>query len=418
MTHRRSGAARDQTLRPERRPSSMPAPWSALRLAAVKVLGLLYSAVPAQVLTVDSLLHQGIQRRYTVHAPSTYDGMTPLPLVLNLHGGGGSMQTAQGFTQMNSVSESEGFLLVYPEGATPTLNGFSWADGRGTPADVAGIDDVGFIGRLLDTLEATHAVDPMRIHACGFSNGGFMTQRLACELSDRFAAIGSLGCSMDTLLAGQCAPSRTVPMVLFAGTADPEVPYGGGAMSSPLVPPVIPVDSLFGLWAALNGCTAPVVEQPLPDLVSDDSSTVERVDITGCVCGADVRLFRLIGAGHTWPGVEIPFLEPVLGQTNEDIQASAELWSFFEAHPLCISTGGEPHADDGLPPPYPNPFTDRLHLPAASDAEQPTILLDAYGRVVARSADRVLDIPDRPAGTYLVVWMGRNGRQVWRVLKH
>lgn len=374
--------------------------------------------VSAQVMVVDSLLHQDIQRKYTVHAPSSYNGLDPMPLVLNLHGGGGTMTTAQGFSQMNGVSEAEGFLLVYPQGATPTLNGFSWADGRGTPADAAGIDDIGFIDRLLDTLEATYAVDPMRIHACGFSNGGFMTQRLACELPDRFAAIGSLGCSMDTVLAGLCDPGRAMPMVLFAGTADPEVPYAGGAMSSPLVPPVIPLDSLQALWAGINGCTGMAMTVTLPDIVTDDNSTAERMDISGCDCGADVRLFRLIGAGHTWPGVELPFLEPTLGETNEDIQASTELWSFFAAHPLCLGTGAFHQLPISGYAPYPNPCTDVLHLPAPTGQRQETTVLDAVGRVVIRTGGSTLAVADWPAGTYTVVRTDNAGRRASFVIKH
>ncbi|NBC09200.1 MAG: hypothetical protein GVY26_18565, partial [Bacteroidetes bacterium] len=152
----------------------------------------------------QTITYQGLARQYVVHEPAAYDDQAPLPVVLVLHGGGGSAQVTQNFTMMNPVADANGFLAVYPQGYTENSSGFVWADGRGTAADAEGIDDVGFVGRLIDSLQLQYKIDTTRVYACGFSNGGFMTQRLACELDGRFAAMAGLGCSMDVSLFADC----------------------------------------------------------------------------------------------------------------------------------------------------------------------------------------------------------------------
>ena len=139
---------------------------------------------------IDSIVHQTYQRKFTVHTPTGFTNTTPVSAVLMLHGNGGTMQNSQNFTNLNSVSNTNGFLAVYPEGyGIVSSGGYSWADGRGTSADIAGIDDLGFINQLLDTLLANYNIDINKIYICGFSNGGYMTQRFACEQNQRFAAM-------------------------------------------------------------------------------------------------------------------------------------------------------------------------------------------------------------------------------------
>jgi polyhydroxybutyrate depolymerase len=106
-----------------------------------------------------------------------------------LHGGTGTALSTINFTQMDRVADTAGFLAVFPQGYAPSGRGFSWADCRFGKADSMGIDDVGFIDALIDTLDNRFAVDLNRIYVTGISNGGFMTQRLGWELSDLLAGI-------------------------------------------------------------------------------------------------------------------------------------------------------------------------------------------------------------------------------------
>ena len=361
----------------------------------------------------QTITHQGLTRQYMVHEPAAYDDQTSVPVVLVLHGGGGSAQVTQNFTMMNPVADANGFLAVYPEGYTATGSGFVWADSRGTAADEDGIDDVGFISRLIDSLRLQYNIDTTRLYACGFSNGGFMTQRLACELGGRFAAIGSLGCSMGVSLYDDCAPAVPVPMLFLAGTADPFVPYEGGIINLG-VEPIVAVDTAVQFWVQQNNCqrAAPVLS--LPNLVQDDNSTVEQLDFTDCDCGAAVRFFRVLGGGHTWPGVENPFLEPLLGETNEDIQASEELWRFFEGFTAgCTPTSARPEMESGALSlrAFPSPFRQLLTV-AFSKALPSTasfVLSDMQGRVAMRgrlpvgAAQHRLQLPaGLPPGGYVL----------------
>ena len=176
---------------------------------------------------------------------------------------------------MNPVSDKYGFMVAYPQGYGIAAPGYSWADGRNTSADQDGIDDVGFINKLMDTLIANYNIDTAHIYVCGFSNGGFMTQRLACESPERFAAIAGLGCTMDTMLYAHCKPSKPIPMMYFNGTADPAMPYTGGAMQNPEVTPVVPVDTAVQFWVKHNNCKTVVPVDNIADSTTDDSSTAQ-----------------------------------------------------------------------------------------------------------------------------------------------
>lgn len=304
-------------------------------------LGLIQSAT-AQINLLDSLLYQGLQRKFMIHLPTGYSNQQSYPLVMNLHGGSGNMVTAQGFSLMNPVSDQEGFIVVWPQGAGIAPPGFSWADGRNTSADQAGIDDVGFLSLLLTRMEQRFRLDTTRLYMCGFSNGGFMTQRMACERPGRFAAMAGLGCSLDTVLYANCRPNKAVPMAFFNGTDDPAMPYYGGRLQNPAVLPVVPVDTAVQFWVRHNRCTTALPVNRLPDIFVTDSSTIEVYDYTNCSCNSSVKFYRILGGGHTWPGVYVASQAAVLGRTNRDINGSREVWNFFAQHTLCTATTSLP----------------------------------------------------------------------------
>ncbi len=297
------------------------------------VFMLVLVVVEAQINITDSIIYQGITRDFILHLPPGYNGTEELPLVMVLHGGGGTALNTIGFTEMDLVADTAGFIAVFPQGGAMRNSGYSWADGRGTPADEMGIDDVGFISALIDTLQESYAIDEQSIYATGFSNGGFMCQRLACELSDRLAAVASGGSTMDVNLRASCMPGKPVPMLIMHGDADPFVPYNGGTiLASPGL--IIATDSLIRFWVDHNNCSIALAPFSFPDLDPTENSTVSRFEITDCECDADVVLYKIENGGHTWPGVENKIYEIIAGQTNEDIHASVEIWNFFRQHQL------------------------------------------------------------------------------------
>ena len=352
----------------------------------------------------DSIVHQTYQRKFMVHFPPNFNTTTQRPLVLNLHGGSGNMVNAQGFSMLNPVSDQNNFIVAWPQGYGIAPPGFSWADGRNTSADQAGIDDIGFIDKLIDTLIARYYVDTNRIYICGFSNGGFMVQRIACQLPDRFAAMASLGSSMDTILYQNCNPSKPIPMAFFNGTADPAMPYGGGPMQNPQVIPVVPVDTTVQFWVTHNNCQTANPVFNFPDTFTTDNSTAELYNFTNCECNADVKFYKLINGGHTWPGVYVASQAAVLGNTNRDINASVELWNFFNAHTLCNTTVGiDEQTNQFQMKIYPNPATSILNISFTTTDQLNVSIKNYIGQTVYSISNQTqIDITNLTSGVYFV----------------
>ena len=254
----------------------------------------------------------GRQRIASVHLPSGYQPSQPTPVVLNFHGYSSNASQQALVSRMIAKSDAEGFIVVHASGigALKSWNG-------GVCCGVAAqqnVDDVAFVAELLNQLEARVCVDRARVFSTGLSNGGFLSHRLACELSDRIAAIAPVA---GVLGIANCTPSRAVPVVHFHGTADNVVPYNGN--------PAInygAVSDTIEFWTAQNHCSG---EQTVFN--QGDATCVAA---TGCDADASVTLCTISGGGHNWPG-GIPF--PGGGKTSTDISATDFMWDFFVAHP-------------------------------------------------------------------------------------
>ncbi len=369
---------------------------------------LIWTAVTSfgQTIVVDSMEHQGYERKYTVHLPQGFTGTSSIPAVIMLHGGGGTMQNAQGFTEFNRFSNDKGFVAVYPQGYAEVQNGYAWADGRGTAADQAGIDDIGFIEKLLDVLENDYAADPESLYVCGFSNGGFMTQTLACRANERFAAMASLGSTMDTVLFPDCNPGRAIPMLLLLGTKDPFVPYNGGEMiGSGNVNPIVHMDSLTHFWKTNNGCHTAKPANSLPEITPNDPTSVTVFEYTDCDCdNSEVKLYKIEEGGHTWPGVPNPVYELIAGPTNRDIHASQELWNFFSRFERCLpSTGIEKLAEPCNITIYPNPTSNAIYIDTQSNDPIAYELKNMQGQEIEKGLyNGAVSLELLPPGLYIL----------------
>jgi polyhydroxybutyrate depolymerase len=281
-----------------------------------------------------SLQHDGLSREYQLHIPPNYNGNDQVPLVIVLHGGGGTATNIQGFTQMNPVSDDNGFIAAYPQGFARTQNGFSWADGRATNANNAGIDDIGFLVNLIEQLKIDYRINQDKIYITGFSNGGFMSQRMICERPELFAGVATLGATIGTEVLSSCKSSQSMPTILLLGDQDTFVPYGGGTVAGNPSQIEGAVD-LANYWRVNNNCSTTIDPRTLPDINQTDNSTVTLTEFTDCDCDANVKLYTINGGGHTWPGVENIAYEMIAGETNEDINASELLWDFFDQFERC-----------------------------------------------------------------------------------
>ena len=234
----------------------------------------------AQVQT-GSFVFEGRLRNYIVFLPQNYNGTDKLPVVFNLHGYTLSAQQQMNYSKMNSVADTAGFIVVYPNAVNT-----AWNCGISGPPNV---NDVGFIDTLIDTLSAHYRIDITRIYCCGLSMGGHMSNRLACELSNRIAAIASVVGTMAKSIANTCSPNHSMPILLINSTADPIVPYTGDLQR-------LAVDTLLAKWANFNLCTQ-CDTITIPNLDTLDGCTVQKISFNHCSDSADVILYKVINGG-------------------------------------------------------------------------------------------------------------------------
>ncbi len=290
---------------------------------------LMTSAVIAQEdWTTESLEWEGITRQYRVFAPTTIPDGAQLPLIIAIHGGTGTARAMAIYTNFHILGATEGFIVVYPQSVDE-----NWNDGRipQSPSVRAQFvhDDVGFINALIDRLLADYPIDPTRIYATGISNGGHMALRLACEMSDRIAAIAAVTANLSADL--DCQPTTPLGVLVINGDADPLVPYDGGIVARNRGTDLSTAETMR-FWQEANGCDPDPV-QTRHDAVPDDETAL-RID-TYPNCARDVRttLVTVEGGGHTWPGAWYQYL-PVLivGRTSQEMNATEAIWAFFQPH--------------------------------------------------------------------------------------
>ena len=268
------------------------------------------------------------RRSCLVHLPKGYDGQTPLPLVVVFHGGGGNASGAVRMTGMDSKADRENFIVAYPNGTGPQANLFltwdTW-DCCGTALDQH-VDDVGFVRALVGRLENDYNIERKRIYATGLSNGGMMTYRVGCELSDIFAAIAPVAGALDT---DEFHPAQPVSVIIFHGTADKHIRYDGGV---PLASADFrhrrvdkPVSYAVGCWVKQDHCNPAPTRTETGHIVHDVYH--------GGANGTAVELYTISGQGHAWPGGRKGLRFGNVDAPTTEISATDLMWDFFVKHP-------------------------------------------------------------------------------------
>lgn len=263
----------------------------------------------------------GLNRTYLVHVPPG----PPVGLVLNLHGGGGTGAGQRGLTDFDTVADANGLLVAYPDGFDK-----SWADGRGaSPADRRRLDDVGFLVALVTKLRDDFNVPAGHVFATGMSNGGFMSNRLACDRADLFAAIAPISGTLGVGVA--CNPSRPVSVLDAHGTADGVVPYNGGDVRGRGgLSHAISVNNMVDRWRAVDRCPGNPAVEELPSV--GDGTVVRRFDSRDCADHTEVIHFQINKGGHTWPGGKQYLPRTVIGSTTRAFDGSQVIAQFFMTH--------------------------------------------------------------------------------------
>jgi polyhydroxybutyrate depolymerase len=278
-----------------------------------------------QVFRFDrTLTLDGRDRSYTLNLPPNYYSSTSaLPLVIAMHGGGGNSAQFEASSLLTRKADSAGFAVVYPNGTSASLGLNTWNGGGCCGSAVTNnVDDVAFVRALITDLISRHRLDPRRVYATGHSNGGIMSYRLACELSDRIAAVAP---NAGPLMVASCTPARPVPVLHMHSKLDTNVPVAGGFGSGIAGVGFPSVASSVARAAAANGCAATAT-------VLSTSALLTRSTWAPCRGGAAVELILTEDGGHSWPG-------GTAGTVTGDppsaaINGNDELWAFFQRYTL------------------------------------------------------------------------------------
>lgn len=300
------------------------------------------------------VVQAGVHRPFQLWVPAGYRGR-PVPLLFWLHGSGTTGEQAMasadpaGRPLFPDDADEHGYAVVAPSGAipfnpAPGISGFAWnipgvpLVGTTVYPPATTLDDIAYIGLVIDAAADTICIDESRVYASGASGGGRMASQLACDLSDRIAAIAPvMGVrapqTSDTPgFTVECEPSRPVPILAIHGRLDPVNVF---ADDDPRLVPgsswTYGVPEAMRRWADLNECA---VQEPWRFRVHEH---VDFVKYFGCRAGAHVALYDVADGGHTVPGsAVIPFLVPLIGPTNQELDTPNAIWSFVSRHRLRI----------------------------------------------------------------------------------
>jgi len=295
-------------------------------------LSLLAAVPPVQALSFlpwentrafyESFEFGGITRTVGFLAPEQPRGRVPAVIVL--HFNLGSAPSMANLTEVGELARDFGAFVVLPE-----ADDLTWSH---APNETNPTDDVGYLNALIDNLVARYPIDPRRIYMTGYSQGGNMTVRFACEHPEKIAAAAVVAATMRNSLERVCAPSVPTPMVFFNGTADDQVPYetglvsierdltGVGALTAP---------DAVRYWAEVNQCADSSVRTEFPVTI-EDGTRVVRDRFNNCPPNRGVEHYTVIEGGHNWPGA-LDFI-PRTGLTTQNIRANREMWRFFMEH--------------------------------------------------------------------------------------
>lgn len=281
-----------------------------------------------------TLVHEGMERTYYIHLPPGFKKEKPHPLVIAMHGGGGRAQRFDEMTTrgtLTAAAAERGVVLVFPDAVNK-----EWCDGRKKlPVKGKIRDDVGFISKLIDEMIKDYGIDPARVYATGISNGGFMSIRLAMDLSEKIAAVAPVAAQVPKDIAEK-RPKLPISVMLINGTKDPLVPFAGGHVRlfrfGRSRGEILSTEASLEIFRLHDGCSeTPEISEP-EDKDPQDGAKVKIEKYTGGRLGTEVILVRVTGGGHTWPGGK-QYLRPgFIGAVCQDINASEMILDFFLKH--------------------------------------------------------------------------------------
>jgi polyhydroxybutyrate depolymerase len=345
--------------------------------------------------TSKTMQFDGLTRKYIEYVPSTYNGTEAVPVVLCLHGLGDNMNNFYNIG-MNYLADIDNFIVLTPEAIADPNYGTAWNSGASYMGIVLNqtVDDVGFLSALIDCTVALYNVDESNIFVTGFSMGGFMTNRLACELTSKFKAVASVAGTIGNSLT--CSPSQTIPFCHFHGTADGTVAYTNNNYGND-------AEELVNYWITNNNCTTTPIIDSISNTASDGINIV-HYKYTNQNNNAEVEFYKAINADHQW------LYEPV-----NDMTYTIKIWDFFKKHltdtVTSVSSINEQINSINI---YPNPAKTYVNI-NSNEIVLKYSLLDVYGRCLGNmnvnSKNFRINLNNLPKGVYILELASKNSQQ-------
>lgn len=329
--------------------------------------------------TKEKVTVDDVDRTFLVRRPKGYNPQQHYPVVILLHAMNQDADDIERLTGFDQTADKDGIIAVYPfalhgrwdVGVRPKERqqqpmyprrrryggypggGYPGGGGGGYPGGGGGgypggqqpqpqpqhqqepeADDIGFFNQMIDQLTSKFSADGSRIYVAGLSEGGFMAMHLGCAVSDKVAAIATVGATMPKTMV--CLPSRTVSLMMITGTSDPVVPHGGGTEKN-LNLATLSADDSAKAWAKIDHCGDKPSHSKPPSHGKGGMET--KIDTyEGCGQGAQVTLYSVKGAGNTWPGGEQYEPENAIGKTSNDFSADDAIWSFFVTRKMEVKS--------------------------------------------------------------------------------
>lgn len=240
-------------------------------------------------ISTKKIFHDRVEREYILYVPESYDGNSKLPLMLNFHGGSGTASDQLYTSDMRSLADTENFILVYPQGLHDVWNVSLSSDNDSKN----NTDDFGFIEALINQIGSTYNIDTTRVYAAGFSNGAGISHALACVMSNKIAAIASMGGLLYKHTAENSNPEPTAIMSIH-GTADSARPYDG------IDGYYLSIDKMHQYWIDRNKT------DNLPTINTFDSNgqTVEYHLYENGTSNTSIEHYKVKDGEHWWLDIE------------------------------------------------------------------------------------------------------------------
>ncbi len=341
-------------------------------------------------------------RTYLLYVPTSYNSSTDtLPFVFALHGLGDTKENFNSFNGLESLAESEKFILVTPQAETPTetvtvfgipiqvgtLMQNGWHSGAGGNAfDFNGQtitlpqayyvsssrDDVGFLRALLDTVSNHYNVDSNRVYSTGFSMGGFMTNKLACEMSDKIAAIASVSGTIGNEISNSCNPEAIIPALHIHSLTDSTVGYDPNNWG-------LSAEDNVDFWINNNNCNTSPDTTDYSSVVADNFTTIKYLYTQGD-SASEVEFYYLEGPSHN---------ESWYAGNNKDINTAEVIWAFFNRHEKIrektnpIDTTTILDISNVSFNVFPNPITNHINIVFSEKVKVKTIsIINTLGKII------------------------------------